>query len=230
MKRRPKRIFRRTSTKPKQLKQNKKIHFLLFSIINCIKNILFFVIPLIISYLSLVIANETMIDTTMENNLNALFENITLTETLLSQDEYLSTLHISENNKMNRLDEIKNSIELSLRSDQTLFFINHNNPHSEELSESYKNLQSFYKERKKQLQISHHLAILKSINKDEASQETLDKISELEEEYYRTEKCIQLLSSSIEHLNETLLNYYNKEKRSIESTNWFIFKSLLDLK
>lgn len=227
MKKRAKRILRKTATKPKQLKQKKKILFLIFS---TIKNILFFLIPLIISYLSLVIANETMLDTTMENNLNALFENITLTKTLLSQDEYLFTLHLSENNKKNRLDEIKTSIELSLRSDQTLVFINLDNPYSEELSESYKNLQLFYKERKKQLQISHHLAILKSINKAEASQETLDKISELEEEYYRTEKCIKLLSSSSEHLNETLLNYYKKEKRSIESTNWFIFKSLLNLK
>ena len=223
MKKRVKRMFRKTSTKPKQHKEKKKIPCAIFS---NFKKIFFSVIPLIISYLSLVIANETMHDTTMENNLNALFNNITLTQTLLSQDEYLFTLHITENNKKNRLDEIKTSIELSLRSDQTLFFINLNNPYSKELSESYKNLQLFYKERKKQLQISHHLAVLKSNNIDEASQETIDKISELEEEYHKTEKCIKLLSPYIENFNQILLDYYKEERQKIESTNWFILNLL----
>ncbi|HFI0960581.1 TPA: hypothetical protein ACGO1R_002001, partial [Streptococcus suis] len=131
----------------------------------------------------------------------------------LSQHEYLFTLHITENNKDDRLEEIKLNHEINVHKNQIFSLIDDSNSDADSLRSAVSDLGKATELKISKLQLSHQ------ISKSSDSIET-DKLKNRIE---TVERELKNYNYANQNYLSALSEYYDSENQIINNTDWLFF-------
>ncbi|HFU4472146.1 TPA: hypothetical protein ACGPBD_000714 [Streptococcus suis] len=193
--------------------ENKPEDILCPSIVKVIKFSFEILLPLVLSYIAVVISIESLNDSTRINRLDRLSDSALNYSINLSQHEYLFTLHITENNKDDRLEEIKLNHEINVHKNQIFSLIDDSNSDADSLRSAVSDLGKATELKISKLQLSHQ------ISKSSDSIET-DKLKNRIE---TVERELKNYNYANQNYLSALSEYYDSENQIINNTDWLFF-------